>query len=191
VATGGTNSTRLYTRTGDGGTTGLVGGARIGKDSPRIRAFGTLDELGAQLGVAGANLPGGFPEVAQLLLRLQHELSVAQAELATPPGAPAATHRIAARHVERLEDEIDQYSATFEPVHTFVLPRGNRGGAHLHVARTISRRAEREMWALHQVEPLRPEILQWINRLSDLLFALALSVNRHEGYVETPPDYAT
>ncbi|MCI4346984.1 MAG: cob(I)yrinic acid a,c-diamide adenosyltransferase [Thermoplasmata archaeon] len=189
MATGGTSSTRLYTRTGDLGTTGLVGGARVGKDSPRIRSFGSLDELGAQLGVAAANLPDGLPGLAPLLVRLQHELSIAQSELATPPGASAPAFRILARHVTRLESEIDQYSATFEPLHTFVLPRGGRGGAHLHLSRTIARRAEREMWSLHASEPLTPELLQWINRLSDLLFALALSVNRHEGFRETAPDY--
>ncbi|MGI0132677.1 MAG: cob(I)yrinic acid a,c-diamide adenosyltransferase [Thermoplasmata archaeon] len=191
MAPGGSNPTRLYTRTGDRGATGLVGGARIGKDSPRIRAFGSLDELGAQIGVAAANLPPDLPEISTLLLRVQHELGIAQAELATPPGAAAPTHRIEARHVERVEAEIDRYSATIEPVHSFVLPRGNRAGAHLHVARTVARRAEREVWALNAVEPVRPELTSWLNRVSDLFFALALSANRHEGFRDVPPDYTT
>ena len=191
MAPGGKDPTRLYTRTGDAGTTGLVGGARIAKDSLRIRAFGTLDELGAQIGVAAANLPGDLPDVAALLLRVQHELHLAQAELATPPGSAPPVHRIGERPVERLESEIDRVSATFEPVQSFVLPRGHAAGAQLHLARTVARRAERELWALHAAEPVRPELVRWLNRVSDLLFALALSVNRHEGFAETAPDYST
>ncbi len=128
--------------------------------------------------------------MAALLVRLQHELFVAQAELATPATKTALAHRIEARHVSGLEHEIDRYSSTFEPVHTFVLPRGSKAGAALHVSRTIARRAERELWRLHRIEPQRPELLQWANRLSDLLFALALSVNRREGHREIAPDYA-
>lgn len=190
MATGGSNPTRLYTRTGDRGETGLAGGARIAKDSARIRAFGALDELGAQLGVVGANLPSDLPEVTALVTRLQHELYVAQAELAALPGSTTAGPRVSARHVERLEREIDRYSAMIEPVRSFVLPRGKRAGAHLHVARTVARRAERELWALNAAEPVRPELAQWLNRMSDLLFALALSVNHHEGVPEIAPDYS-
>ena len=190
MATGGPSPTRLYTRTGDRGETGLVGGSRIRKDSPRIRAFGAFDELGAQLGSAEAALGSSSPEIAALLLRLQHELYLAQSELATPASSPAPASVIAARHVTRIELEIDRYSATFQPINTFVLSRGDRGGASLHVARTVARRAERELWALDRIEPQRPELLVWANRLSDLLFALALSVNRAQGFREVPPDYS-
>jgi cob(I)alamin adenosyltransferase len=189
VATGGQNPTRLYTRTGDGGETGLAGGARVAKDAPRIRAFGTLDELGATLGLAQGLLPSPADPVQPLLLRLQHELFVAQAEVATGPGARAFPHRIEARHVLRLEAELDQYSEALEALHTFVLPRGPSGGAALHLSRTVARRAEREMWELNRTDPQRPELMQWLNRLSDLLFALALSVNRAQGVQEIAPDY--
>ena len=189
MATGGPSPTRLYTRTGDRGTTGLVGGTRVRKDSPRIRAFGTLDELGAQLGVSLASLPDGFEGESALLRRLQHEIAIAQSELATPLGGPTPAHRIQPRHVGRLESEIDQYSATFEPVHTFVLPGGRLPGASLHLARTIARRAEREIWSLNEAEPVPEPLLQWVNRLSDLLFALGLLINRRQEFRETPPDY--
>jgi cob(I)alamin adenosyltransferase len=188
--TGGEDPTRLYTRTGDRGETGLAGGARVAKEAPRIRTYGTFDELGAHLGLAESFLPAEATEIAQLLVRLQHELFLAQAELATPPTTKSASHRIEARHVTGLEQEIDRFSSTFEPIHTFVLPRGSKAGAALHVARTVARRAERELWRLHRVEPQRPELLQWANRLSDLLFALALSTNRREGVREIPPDYS-
>jgi cob(I)alamin adenosyltransferase len=190
VETGGTSGTRLYTRTGDRGETGLVGGGRVTKDSSRIRTFGTFDELNAAIGVVLATLPPDPSNVRTLLDRLQHELFIAQSELATPPTASAKSYRIEPRHVRGLEEEIDRYSATFEPVHTFILPRGGETGAQLHFARTIARRAERELWALHRDAPQRSELLQWSNRLSDLLFALALSINRAEGVKEISPDYS-
>jgi cob(I)alamin adenosyltransferase len=92
--------------------------------------------------------------------------------------------------VERLEHEIDEYSATIEPLHAFVLPRGRPGGAALHIARTVCRRAERELWTLNRTSPLPDELLRWLNRMSDLLFALALSVNRADGFAEVAPDYS-
>ncbi len=190
MASGGPTPTKLYTRTGDLGETGLVGGSRVGKDSARIGAFGSLDELGACLGRAGAALGDGHPEVAELIVRLQHELFIAQSELATPPGVESSAPRIAERHVRRLEDDIDRFSGTFEPVHTFVLPRGKIAGSELHVARTVARRAERDLWALHRTQPQRSELLRWTNRMSDLLFAVALSVNRADGVREIPPDYS-
>jgi cob(I)alamin adenosyltransferase len=190
VAPGGPIPTRLYTRTGDRGETALAGGSRVAKDSARIAAFGTLDELGAHLGFALAQLPAEAVPERQLLTRLQHELYLAQSELATPPGGRAPANRIEARHVLRLEADLDRYTATFEPIQTFVLSRGPRAGAALHVARAVARRAERELWSLNRAEPVRAELLQWTNRLSDLLFALALSVNRAQGEAEIPPDYS-
>ncbi|MCI4329907.1 MAG: cob(I)yrinic acid a,c-diamide adenosyltransferase [Thermoplasmata archaeon] len=190
MATGGPNRTRLYTRTGDRGETGLSGGGRVGKSSTRIRTFGSYDELGASLGVAEAALPPTESEVAKLLVRLQHQLYVAMSELATPPGAKPPAHLIGSRHVTDLEKEIDRYSEAIEPVHAFVLPRGTAAGSAIHVARTISRRAERELWGLHAEAPQREELLQWANRLSDLLFAVALVVNRRAGFAELSPDYA-
>ena len=111
-------------------------------------------------------------------------------ELATPPGAKPPAHQLSAGHVVELESLIDRYSAQIEPVHAFVLPRGTPGGAAVHVARTVARRAERELWALHAEAPVRDELLQWTNRLSDLLFAVALVVNRRAGFAELSPNYA-
>ncbi len=124
-----------------------------------------------------------------MITRLQHELFVAQSELAAAPGTAGPAHRIEARHVERIEGELDRYTAALLPLDSFVISRGPHGGAALHVARTVARRAERELWALHRVDPVRPELLRWLNRLSDLLFALALTVNKSEGLREIPPDY--
>lgn len=112
---------------------------------------------------------------------------MAQGELAavgSPPG-----HRITERHVRRLETDIDRLSGDLDPLHSFVLPRGTSAAADLHIARTVARRAERELWRLHDAEPVSPELLQWANRLSDLLFALALSVNHSAKEPEVAPDY--
>jgi cob(I)alamin adenosyltransferase len=189
VAAGGESIPRLYTRTGDRGTTGLAGGSRVEKDSPRIRAYGTYDELGAHLGLAASELPRELADVRTVLERLGHELFVAQAELATGV-TKVSSHRIDATHVTRLEKDIDQFEATHPTVHSFVVPGGSRPAALLHVCRAISRRAERELWTLHRTEPLRPELLAWANRLSDLLFALALASNHRLGVTEVRPDYS-
>jgi cob(I)alamin adenosyltransferase len=192
VAHGGSIPTaRLYTRTGDGGETGLVGGSRVAKDSERIRAYGAMDELAAHLGLAEALLPPGATESRSLLQRLGHELFVAMSELATPPGKAPLPHRIEARHVQGLEAEIDRLEDQVPPLKNFVLPRGTAAAAEVHVARTVARRAERDLWRLHRTEPVRPELLQWTNRLSDLLFALARVVNHAAGESEIAPDYST
>lgn len=189
MAAGGESIPRLYTRTGDRGTTGLAGGPRVDKDAPRIRAYGTLDELGAHLGLAVADLPAGLTDLKEVLRRLEHELYVAQAELARDPSAVADAHRIEDRHVRRLEADIDRWDADHAPLHSFVLPGGSRSAAELHVCRTVARRAERELWTLNRTEPVRPELLVWANRLSDLLFALALAANSKQSVREVPPDY--
>ncbi|MCI4335101.1 MAG: cob(I)yrinic acid a,c-diamide adenosyltransferase [Thermoplasmata archaeon] len=180
---------RLYTRTGDTGSTGLVGGARVAKDSTRIAAFGAYDELNAHLGRAAAMLGRSFAPDRATLELLQHEVFLASAELASPRGTPPGQPAIASRHVLGLEAEIDRLSADIEPVRTFVLPRGDGASTELHVARTVARRAERALWELHRKEPQRAELLAWSNRVSDLLFALALAHNRAISFVETPPNY--
>ncbi|HUZ80250.1 MAG TPA: cob(I)yrinic acid a,c-diamide adenosyltransferase [Thermoplasmata archaeon] len=190
MATGGTSDTRLYTRTGDRGETGLVGGTRIAKDSFRIGAYGTFDELAACLGVVETSLPDALSEVRALLRRLEHELFLAESELATPSGKAPPAGRIEARHVRRLEADIDRYSDAVRSLRTFVLPTGSPAAAYLHWARALARRAERELWRLHRTEPQSEELLQWSNRLGDLFFALALSANRALGVSEVPPDYS-
>ena len=189
MATGGENIPRLYTRTGDRGTTALAGGARVDKDSARIRAYGTYDELGAQLGLAETELPPTLADLRSVVRRLRHELFLVQAELATAPGAKSGSERVGARHVTRLEEEIDRFDGAHPVLSSFVLPGGSRPAALLHLARAVSRRAERHLWALHRTEPVPAELLEWANRLSDLLFALALAANHALGVAEVPPDY--
>jgi cob(I)alamin adenosyltransferase len=130
------------------------------------------------------------PQERLLVRRLAHEVFVANSEVASPGPTPQAAHRIDTRHLHRLEEETDRLTATLDPVHSFVLPRGAPGAAHLQYARTVARRAERDLWALHAEEPQREVLLQWANRLSSLLFALALAVNRADGLAEIPPDYS-
>lgn len=190
MAAGGESIARLYTRTGDRGTTALAGGSRVEKDSPRVRAYGAYDELGGLLGLVEVELPPGLTEIRAVVRRLQSELYVAQSELATPAKGPRSRHRIEARHVARLEADIEQFKSSHSRLKSFVLSGGSRPGALLHVARTTARRAEREIWALNRTEPLSPELLQWANRLSGLLFALALATNRALGVKEVPPDYS-
>ena len=181
---------RLYTRTGDRGETGLVGGSRVAKDSARIRAYGTLDELAAHLGWAESVAPPGATELREELRRLQHELFVAMSELAAPTGADRPAHRIDERHVARLESDIDRWESGRPPLTPFVLPRGSPSAAALHVARTVARRAERELWALPRTEEVPDPLLRWTNRLSALLFALARAANEAVGEAETAPDYS-
>ncbi|MGI0130614.1 MAG: cob(I)yrinic acid a,c-diamide adenosyltransferase [Thermoplasmata archaeon] len=191
MAAGDENIPRLYTRTGDRGTTGLAGGARVDKDSLRIRAYGTFDELGAQLGVVEAALPASLAEVRETVRRLEHELYIAQTELAVASGTKPPVVRIEARHVQRLEADIDRYDAAHPELRTFVLPQGAAVAVQFHVARTVARRAERELWTLNRAEAQRSELLEWANRLSDLLFALALASNHALGVAEVAPDYST
>ena len=189
MASGGEIIPRLYTRTGDDGSTGLAGGLRVPKEAARINAYGSFDELGAELGLLETNLPPPLDEFRTVVRRLQHELFVAQSELAVPNGSRAPEHRIAARHVKGLETEIDRFDARHPELRSFVLAGGSPAAAQFHVARTVARRAERELWKLHRTEPVRSELLQWTNRLSDLLFAMALAANATLHLAETAPDY--
>lgn len=190
MAAGGTNATRLYTRTGDGGSTALVGGTRVGKDSLRLEAYGTFDELAAWVGLTDAELPGELGTLHPLLRRIQHQLFLAENELATPLGREPPGGRIGPRHVTELEHALDEYSGPAQSLRSFVLPGGSAAAARFHVARTVARRAERDLWRLHALEPQRPELAQWINRLGDLFFALALWANERLAVAEVPPDYS-
>ena len=142
------------------------------------------------LGIALARLPDGPDTTRPILDRLQHELFIAQTELAMPPGAQPPAARIEARHLLRMEADLDALTARIPPLKSFVLSRGGPGVAEIHFARTVARRAEREVRTLHRESPVRPELLQWCNRLSGLLFALALTENLRAGHPETAPDYA-
>ena len=149
---------KIYTKTGDSGETGLYGGARVLKDNIRIQTYGTLDELNATLGMALAE--AGLPPVLQnQLLRIQGELFQLGAELATPTGKTVAISLIEASQIESLENEIDSMEIQLKPLKTFILPGGLKAAAVLHFARTVGRRAERELITLNRSEPVRPIVL--------------------------------
>ncbi len=182
---------RIYTRGGDRGETGLRGGARVPKSDSRIEASGDLDELNACLGIARAEMSPAMHDLAEVVERIQHELFILGAEIAsslTPGEKPPAQH-ILPRHIQRLEADIDHFYAPFKDLNTFVLPSGGRAGSHLHLARTIARRAERALSHLSKTHPVREEVMSYVNRLSDALFALALSANRADSFTESHPDY--
>ena len=174
---------KIYTRTGDDGTTGLVDGSRRPKHALRIAAYGTVDEANATIGLARLHVQDGDDG---MLMRIQNDLFDLGADLATPGDdfAPSATAlRITQAQVDRLEREIDAMNAELEPLKSFVLPGGTPAAAYLHLARTVCRRAERLMVALSQTEDeiLSAPALHYINRLSDHLFVASRFVNRREG----------
>jgi cob(I)alamin adenosyltransferase len=170
---------KIYTRTGDEGTTGLYGGGRVLKNDLRIAACGAVDELNASLGVCRAtDLP---EDVVALLGRLQHEMFALGAELASPGGAAPGSILLSDADVADAEAAIDRFEAELPPLKTFVLPGGTAASAMLHVARAVCRRAEREVVALAQREAVRPVAIIYLNRVSDLLFVLARYANRFAG----------
>ncbi len=181
--------TRVYTRRGDRGETDLVGGARAPKDSPRIDAYGTVDELNAALGAVRAfNAAARAPkrrELDDVLRRLQNELFDLGGELATPPAAfREGMFRVGPAEVKALEALIDRCQKDLAPLKSFVLPGGGRTSALLHVARTVCRRAERDVLRLMRVEDVGEWPLAYLNRLSDLLFVLSRWIGHHRGEAE-------
>jgi cob(I)alamin adenosyltransferase len=177
---------KIYTKSGDAGETGLYGGARVPKDDLRLRTYGTLDELNSVLGVVLAEEGDWVPEMAPRLLRIQGELFQLGAELATQRGKQVGIPLIDAERVNQMEQEIDTMEAELPPLKNFILPGGLKPAAFLHLARTVSRRAERELISLHRAEPLRPVILQYMNRLSDYFFVTARYTNHRFGCKDTP-----
>jgi cob(I)alamin adenosyltransferase len=175
---------KIYTRSGDDGTTSLGSGQRAAKSSPRIEAYGTVDELNAQIGVVRA--AGPVRDLLDPLQRIQDELLHMGAELALPaadrPQTPGP--RIEAAHVAALERLIDTLAERLDPLKSFILPGGTAASAHLHVARTICRRAERRVVALAEREPVRPHVISYLNRLSDALFVMARFQNKARGTSE-------
>ncbi len=176
---------RIYTRTGDAGKTALRGGKRVSKSDPRVEAYGTVDETASALGVAAAAMARGtgnpgWDELIAIVTGLQRDLFMVGARLAAPDGSggevPAAAD---------LESVIDRFSAGLPPFRRFILPGGGPAGAALHLARTICRRAERRVVALSEAEQVDPDLLAYLNRLSDLLFVLARVANSLEGTAET------
>ena len=169
---------KIYTRTGDGGTAGLVDGSRVSKSSIRMTAIGEVDEANAAIGVAIAALGDG--EVPEKLLSIQNDLFDLGADVATPGEVDGAL-RIVASQVERLEREIDAMNADLAPLTSFILPSGSAGVSTLHLARAVVRRAERAAVALNEAESLNPHLLAYVNRLSDHLFVAARFVAAREG----------
>jgi cob(I)alamin adenosyltransferase len=181
---------RIYTKTGDTGDTRLVGGQKVRKDSPRIEAYGTVDELSSVLGIARTLLeakdaPPGAGALGATLRRVQNELFNLGSDLATrpedlQPGQPV----IREEHVTALEREIDGWNESLPPLKSFVLPGGGLVGAHLHVARTVCRRAERAVVRAADQESVRPEAIRYLNRLSDALFVMSRHAARLYGEAE-------
>ena len=170
---------KIYTRTGDTGETGLLGGVRVRKHDLRIEAYGTVDELNAALGVVRAAQPS--QRVDQILEHIQNELFAVGAELATPTSKGAHSGRIEESHVARLEEMIDLCEADLPPLKNFILPGGCPTAAQLHFARTVCRRAERLVVELSENSPVSAQIIVYVNRLSDLLFVLARFENARAG----------
>lgn len=171
---------RIYTRTGDDGTTGLGTGERRKKYDVRVEAYGTVDETNASIGVARLSAAGEDLVIDAMLGRIQNDLFDLGADLCTPDDGTKLEYeplRMVASQVERLEQEIDQLNADLQPLKSFVLPGGSATSAALHVSRTVSRRAERLMVELAQQETIGAAALQYINRLSDFLFVAARYAN--------------
>ena len=165
---------KIYTRTGDAGTTGLGDGSRVPKDHTRVEAFGTVDELNALIGLLRtAGLPADWDE---RLDEIQHALFDVGGELCIPERMC-----IRAEQVSALEDWLDTLNADLAPLKEFILPGGSAGAGWAHLARTVCRRAERRVYTLSRTEPVNPETLRYLNRLSDLLFVLARAANRQAG----------
>ncbi len=163
----GNRLSRIYTRTGDDGTTGLGDGTRVAKESLRVEAYGTVDETNSAVGVVLSSLALP-PRITQCLTEIQHDLFDLGGELCIPGHV-----MIKAAQVDRLEEELDGFNEELPPLKEFILPGGGQAAAACHLARAICRRAERRCWSLARVESVSPEALKYLNRLSDLLFVLA------------------
>ncbi|MEK6302074.1 MAG: cob(I)yrinic acid a,c-diamide adenosyltransferase [Acidobacteriota bacterium] len=177
---------KVYTRTGDAGETSLVGGARVSKASQRVDAYGDVDELNSLIGLARACLADD--EVDETLSLIQNDLFTLGADLASP--SEIDVPRIQTSFVETLEELADRFLAELEPLKEFILPGGSQAGATLHLARTVARRAERRVVALSNAEDVNDLAVVYLNRLSDLLFILARTVNRREGIPEKMTDFS-
>lgn len=181
---------KIYTKTGDSGTTSLFGGKRVDKNSFRIEAYGNVDELNSLIGIAVTDLEEaqsilGVKPLKRKLLRIQEELLVLGAELAKPVDVKLKIPKVTKTFISRLEKEIDVWSQRLTPLKKFILPGGGKIGAQLHLARATTRRTERSIVALSQQEKINDNAQIFINRLSDWLFVLARYVNKLENQKET------
>lgn len=170
---------KIYTRTGDQGTTRLGNNEEVAKTHPRVECYGTTDEVNSVIGLAlTCDLP---PRTAALLRSVQNDLFDLGADLCLPEDAAdgGSALRMTAGHIEKLETAIDEINANLEPLNSFVLPGGSRASSWLHLARTVCRRAERSVWALRETETVNEHVTLYLNRLSDLLFVMARNENGH------------
>lgn len=174
---------KIYTKTGDFGTTFLFGGKRVDKGSARIEAYGCIDELNSLIGIIVSELKDR--NMLKLLARIQNELFVLGGDLATPLDVKVKVPRITRTFVKRLEKEIDQFDKNLPKLRNFILPGGGKIGSTLHLARTVARRGERRIVDLSLIEKVNKNDLVYINRLSDWLFVLARMANKMEGRPET------
>jgi cob(I)alamin adenosyltransferase len=173
----GNRLSKIYTRTGDDGSTGLGDGTRVAKDSARVAAYGTVDEANSAIGLL---LACALPQdVRDLLVSIQHQMFDLGGELCIPGHAA-----IQDADIERLEQRLDHFNADLPPLKDFILPGGGEAAARCHLARTIVRRAERETVTLARQDPVRPQAIRYLNRLSDLLFVLARVLARADGQGE-------
>lgn len=170
---------RIYTKAGDKGETGLIGGTRVPKDDVRVEAYGTVDELNSTLGIARAHLTD--PELINLLLTIQSTLFDIGAELACPPERTQQFASLNDEDVQELEQMIDHLETELEPLRQFILPGGGIAAASLHQARSVCRRAERRTVTLSKHFPVREVMICYLNRLSDLLFVMARTINKRTG----------
>ncbi len=170
----GNRLSRIYTRTGDDGSTGLGDGSRVRKDHARVEAFGTVDEANSAIGMILA-VPGLPPEVSRCLTEVQHDLFDLGGELCIP-----GSQAIKAERIVQLEHVLDQFNDPLPALKEFILPGGGPAAAACHLARTIVRRAERRVWSLAEAESVNVEVPRYLNRLSDLLFVVARVLARHE-----------
>ena len=181
---------KIYTRTGDAGSTGLFGGPRVAKDDVRIEAYGTVDELNAALGcVRSVGKAGGVNEALdQQIEQIQRELFSIGAELATPNPDEHDLRVIGANHIARIETWIDQYEGGLEPLKQFILPGGTHAASFLHLARAVCRRAERRVVTLGEQQGVEISgvVMVYLNRLSDYLFVLSRAVNSQAGIADVP-----
>lgn len=175
---------KIYTRTGDEGSTGLFGGPRVAKDDARIEAYGTVDELNAVIGIVRSL--GVSEQVDQQLELIQSELFSVGAELATPDPAEHQLKIIADAHIGRLEAWIDQHEAGLPGLKNFILPAGSRESTQIQLARAVCRRAERRVVTLASLVTVSPELIVYLNRLSDLFFVLSRVVNQESGVSDVP-----
>jgi cob(I)alamin adenosyltransferase len=172
----------LYTKRGDDGTTGLIGGSRVRKDDIRVAAYGDVDETNAAIGLA---IAASDDDTARILRQVQADLFALGTELATHQGR-SPQQAVSEAHVTRLEQWIDQAAAEVAPLKNFILPGGSEPASRLHAARTVCRRAERAVVALARAQTVGPPAIAYLNRLSDLLFALARRANHRAGVADVP-----